>query len=189
MDEKHEQTWRRKAIRLTLRGLRPKDIRKQIPRSRRWLWKWQVRFQALGWRGLKSESRRPHHCAHPYSDTVCRRMVCIRRRLEHAKLGWIGAKAIQRAWQRRYTGQPCPGKSSIYTMLHRNGVLRPSRKPAAYYPHPTATPQFVLHAVDWTQRYLDGGPQVDAFHTVSLPDRALHQTISPDKISATARGH
>jgi len=30
MDEKRERSLRRKAIRLTLRGLRPKDIRKQI---------------------------------------------------------------------------------------------------------------------------------------------------------------
>lgn len=189
MDEKHERTWRRQAIRLTLRGLRPKDIRKQIPRSRRWVWKWQARFQALGWRGLNSESHRPHHCAHRYSDTVCRRIVRIRRRLEHAKLGWIGAKAIQRAWQRRYPSQPCPGKSSIYTMLHRTGVLRPSHKPVAYCPQPTATSQFVLHAMDWTQRYLDGGPKVYAFHTVTIPDRAIHQTISPNKRRATACGH
>jgi hypothetical protein len=191
MDEKHERTWRRKAIQLTLRGLRPKDIRKQIPRNRRWLWKWQVRFQALGWRGLKSESRRPHHCAHRYSNTTCRRIVGIRRRLEHAKLGWIGAKAIQRAWQRRYPKQPCPSKSAIYTMLHRMGVLRPVRKPVAHLacPQPTATPQFVLHAMDWTQRYLEGGPKVYAFHTVTIPDRAIHQTISSDKRSSTACGH
>lgn len=189
MDEKHERTWRRKAIRLTLRGLRPKDIRKQIPRSRHWLWKWQVRFQTLGWRGLTSESRRPHHCAHHYSDTVSRRIAGIRCQLEHAKVGWIGAQAIQRVWQRRYPSQPCPSKSSIYTMLHRTGVLRPSCQPEAYYPQPTATPQFVLHAMDWTQRYLAGGPKVYAFHTVTLPDRRIHQTISPDKTSATARGH
>jgi len=189
MDEKHERTWRRKAIRLTLRGLRPKDIRKQIPRSRRWLWKWQARFQALGWCGLKSESRRPHHYLRRYSNTVRRRVVCIRRQLEHAKLGWIGAKAIQRAWKRRYPGQRCPGKSSIYTMLHRAGVLRPTPHRVAYCPRPTATPQFVLHAMDWTQRYLEGGPKVYAFHTVMIPDRALYQTISPDKRSTTACGH
>jgi len=189
MDEKHERTWRRKAIRLTLRGLRPKDIRKHIPRSRRWLWKWQVRYQMLGWRGLKSESRRPHHCRHRYSDTVHRRVVRIRHRLEHAPFGWIGAKAIQHTWACMYPGQPCPSQSSIYTILHQAGVLRPPRKPGAYCPRPTATPQFVLHAMDWTQRYLAGGPKVYAFHTVSIPDRAIQQTISPDKNSTTACGH
>lgn len=189
MDEKHERIWRRKAIRLTLRGLRPKDIRKQIPRSRRWLCKWQARYQMLGWRGLQSESRRPHRCAHRYSNTTWRRIVCLRRRLEHAKLGWIGAKAIQRNWEWLYPGRPCPSKSSIYAILHRTGVLRPPPKSVAYCPRPTATPQFVLHAMDWTQRYLDGGPKVYAFHTVTIPDRAIHQTISPDKRSTTACGH
>ena len=189
MDEKHERLWRRKAIRLTLRGLRPQDIRKQIPRSRRWLCKWQARYQVLGWRGLQSESRRPHQCAQRYSNTTCRRIVCIRHQLERAKLGWIGAQSIQRAWERRYPDQPCPGKSSIYAMLHRTGVLRPSSKPVDYCPQPTATPQFVLHALDWTQRYLDGGSKVYAFHTVTIPDRAIHQTISPNKSRATACTH
>lgn len=69
MDEKQERSWRRKAIRLTLRGLRPKDIRKLIPRSRCWLWKWQTRYHDLGWRGLKSESRHPQHGTHRYSDS------------------------------------------------------------------------------------------------------------------------
>jgi hypothetical protein len=190
MDEKRERTWRRKAIRLTLRGLRPKDIRKQIPRSRRWLWKWQTRYHDGGWRGLQSQSRRPHHCTPRYSPLVRRRVVHIRRRLEHAKVGLIGAQAIQREWERRYCGQPIPSKSAIYAILHATGVLRaPHRVRAAYCPQPTATPQFVLQAMDWTQRYLEGGPKVYAFHTVTIPSRAIHQTISPDKSSATACGH
>lgn len=190
MDEKHERAWRRKAIRLTLRGLRPKDVRKQIPRSRCWLWKWQARYHDLSWRGLKSQSRRPHHCAPRYSATIRRRVVRLRCRLEHAKVGLIGFKAIQREWERIYRGQPLPGKSTIYGILHANGVLRPPR-PArvAYCPQPTATLQFVLHAMDWTQRYLEGGPKVYAFHTVTIPARAIHQTISSDKSSATACGH
>lgn len=190
MDEKHERTWRRKAIRLTLRGLRPQDIRKQIPRSRRWLWKWQTRYQHLGWRGLKSQSRRAPHCTQRYSDTVRRRVVRIRRRLERAKVGLIGVKAIQRAWERVYRQQPIPGKSTLYTILHESGVLRePRLMCAAYYPQPTATAQFVLQAMDWTLRYLDGGPKVYAFHTVTIPAHTIHQSISTNKSSPTACGH
>ena len=190
MDEKHERTWRRKAIRLTLRGLRRKDIRKQIPRSRRWLWKWQTRYHHFGWRGLKSQSRRPRHCNRRYSDTVRRRVVRIRRRLERAKVGLIGVKAIQREWEWVYRGQPIPGKSTLYAILHEAGLLQPPhRVRAAYYPQPTATAQFVLHAMDWTLRYLEGGPKVYAFHTVTIPARAIHQTIRADKSSPTACGH
>ena len=190
MDEKQERTLRRKAIRLTLRGLRPKDIRAQIPRSRGWLWKWQTRYQDLGRGALKSQSRRPQHSTHRYSDTIHRRIVRIRRRLERAKIGFIGFQAIRRAWQRRYRGQPLPSKATIYTILHGAGLLRPPRPVrAAYCPQPTATAQFVLHAMDWTLRYLEGGPKVYAFHTVTIPVRAVHQTISTDKGSTTACGH
>jgi len=190
MDEKHERTWRRKAIRLTLRGMRPKDIRKQIPRSRRWLWKWQTRYQTLGWRGLKSQSRCPRHSNPRYSGTVRRRVVWIRRRLEQAQVGLIGVTAIQRAWERIYPKQPIPAKSTLYRILHEAGVLRLPHPPeVAYYPQPTATPQFVLFALDWTLRYLEGGPKIYAFHTVTIPTRRLHQTISTDKKSTTACGH
>ncbi len=190
MDEKHERTWRRKAIRLTLRGLRPKDIRKQIPRSRRWLWKWQMRFQTLGWCGLKSQSRCPQHSNPRYSDILRRRVVRLRRRLEHAKVGLVGVAAIQRAWERVYPKQPMPGKSTLYRILHKAGVLQPPRPAcAAYYPQPTATAQFVLYAMDWTLRYLEGGPKVYAFHTVTIPARMIHQTIRTNKSSPTACGH
>ena len=190
MDEKHERAWRRKAIRLTLRGLRPKDIRKQVPRSRRWVWKWQTRYHDLGRRGLTSQSRRPQHSHQRYSDTVRRRVVRIRRRLEHAQVGLIGIKAIQREWEWRYPQQPIPGKSTLYTILHEAGLLRAPRPAcAAYYPQPTATAQFVLQAMDWTVRYLEGGPKVYAFHTVTIPARQIHQTISTNKRSTTACGH
>ena len=190
MNEKHERALRRKAIHLTLGGLRPKDIRKQIPRSRRWLWKWQARYRDLGWCGLKSQSRRPPPSNHRYADTVRRRIVRMRRRLEHAQIGLIGIKAIQREWEWRYPQQPLPGRSTVYTILHEAGLLRSPRPVApAYYPQPTATGQFVLHAMDWTLRYLEGGPKVYAFHTVTIPARQMHQTIRTDKRSTTACGH
>lgn len=116
-------------------------------------------------------------------------MVRIRRRLEHAKVGLIGFKAIRREWEWRYRGQPLPSRSTIYNILHEAGLLRAPRGCAAYCPQPTATTQFVLHAMDWTLRYLEGGAKVYAFHTVTLPARAIHQTISRDKRSTTACSH
>lgn len=190
MDEKHERTWRRKAIRLTLCGLRLKDIRKQIPRSRRWLWKWQMRYQALGWCGLKSQSRRPQQRKRRYSEVIRRRVVRLRRRLEQARVGLIGVVAMQREWERRYPQQPIPSQSTLYRIWHAAGVLRsPGPARGAYYPQPTATPQFVLFAMDWTSRYLEGGSKVYAFHTITIPTRTIHQTICTDKRSPTACGH
>ncbi len=43
MDEKLERRLRRKAIRLTLRGVRSKVILQSVARSRKWLFKWRQR--------------------------------------------------------------------------------------------------------------------------------------------------
>ncbi len=61
MDINDELAWRRKAIRLTLKGLRPQQILQQIPRGRTWLFNWQTRFAQGGWEGLNNKSRRPTH--------------------------------------------------------------------------------------------------------------------------------
>ncbi len=190
MDEKHERALRRQAIRLTLRGLRPKDIRKQVPRSRRWLSKWQTRFRQFDWAGLKSQARRPHCSTHRYPDAVRRLVARVRRQLERAKVGLIGAKAIQRELEHRRLLRHIPGKSTIHTLLHEAGILKPPRPVCeAYYPQPTATERYVLQAMDWTLRYLEGGAKIYAFHTVDLQARPLHQTISTDKRTPTACGH
>ena len=46
--DKEELSWRKKAVKLFLRGLRPKEILKRIPRARIWLFRWLKRFQQEG---------------------------------------------------------------------------------------------------------------------------------------------
>ena len=65
-DQDHELQWRRQAIRLRLKGWRPYQILKRIPRKREWLRKWWRRFTALGWDGLHDRSRRPAHTPQAY---------------------------------------------------------------------------------------------------------------------------
>lgn len=190
MNEKHERGLRRKAIRLTLRGLRPKDIRKQIPRSRRWLWKWQTRFQRLGWAGLHSQSRRPHHSLQRYSDQVRQMVASIRRQLEKCKVGLIGPHAIHREIECEHLLRRIPCESTLNTILHEERLIKPSHQVReAYYPQPTATERYVLQSMDWTCRYLEGGVKVYAFHSVDLQSRAIHQSIRTDKRTTTAWGH
>lgn len=190
MDEKAGRALRRKAIRLTLRGWRLHAIRKQVQRSRSWLWKWQTRFRQFGWVGLQSRSRRPQHTPHRYGEEVRRRVARIRRQLERCKVGLLGVKAIQRELRPRRSQRKIPCKSTINTILHEAGILKPPRPVReACYPQPTATERYVLHAMDWTSRYLEGGAKVYAFHTVDIQARTLHQTISADKSTPTACGH
>src|SRR5215212_10317792 len=101
MNEHTEHGARRKAIRLSLRGLPPRAILRVIPRSRSWLRKWQQRFRTQGWPGLVSQSRQPHHSPHAYSPEVRAAVLRARRLLEQRTVGLIGPAAIQtelRSW-------------------------------------------------------------------------------------------
>lgn len=190
MDEKQERQLRRKAIRLMLRGISPKIILKQIPRSRPWFYKWRERFQDFGWAGLRSQSRTPHRLWKEYPVHIRRLVIQTRRRLIKRKVGLVGAKAIQRELRQRHLLRHIPSRTTIDRILREAGLFKkPAQQPQGYFPHPTPTAQFVLHALDWTSRYLEGGPKVFAFHTLDLATRALAQTISTNKSNQTAHAH
>jgi putative transposase len=191
MDEKQERQLRRKAIRLTLKGLGPSDILKQIPRSRQWLYKWQKRFEQFGWPGLKSESRRPQHSPHQYIYRTRQMVARVRRTLQKRKVGLIGAAAVQTELRKSRLLQRIPSLSTIGRISKAAHLVKtaPTPSPAAYYPQPTPTEHYVLQAMDWTARYLEGGSKVFAFHTMDIQTHGLHQTISTNKNSATVRLH
>jgi transposase len=81
MDDKQELRLRRKAIRLYVKGIRPKVILKKVQRSRAWFSKWQKRFDRQGVMGLRSRSCRPHHIPITCSPRIERLIVRTRRRL------------------------------------------------------------------------------------------------------------
>src|SRR5262249_61556302 len=54
---------------------------------------------------------------------------------------------------------------------------------------PTPTVHYVLHAMDWTARYLEGGPKVFACHTIDLQTHAIAQTLSTDKTALMVQEH
>jgi hypothetical protein len=66
MDEKHERKLRRKAMGLTLRGVKRQEILQRLERGHTWRHKWQTRFGRFGGEGLKSHLRRPQHVAGRY---------------------------------------------------------------------------------------------------------------------------
>jgi transposase len=190
MNEKHERRLRRKALRLTLQGLRPQEILQRIPRSRSWLFKWQTRFQNGGGTALASRPRRPGHTPQQYAPPVRRLVLQVRRTLGRRRVGLIGAKQIQREVRQSQLARRVPSPATIYRILHEGGVFKAPRPlPEVYFPQPTATPLYPLQAMDWTSRYLEGGQKVYAFHTLDLTTRALQQTISTNKTTATVLGH
>jgi hypothetical protein len=190
MDEKQERQWRQKAIRMMLKGIQPKHILEQVPRSRSWFYKWRERFERFGWSGLYSQSRVSRQFPHRYSAQIRRLVIQTRRRLSRGKVGLVGAKAIQRELKQGRLLRDIPSTATINRILHEAGLTqKPTHPPEGYFPHPKPTSRFILHALDWTSRYLEGGAKIFAFHTLDLETRALAQTISTDKSHPTAWSH
>lgn len=192
MDEKQERRLRRKAIRFWLQGASTREIQQRVPRSLGWIHKWQQRYTAAGWSGLQSQSHRPHQTI-GYADSVCQVVLRVRRQQSKRKVGrLIGSRAIQREIRRGHLlpkGQ-IPSCSTIQRILRAaHQITRVSAERTRYHPHPRPTADYIIQAMDWTARFLEGGEKVDAFHTLDLAIHDLFQTISTNKQSITAETH
>ena len=190
MNEHHEYLLRRRAIRLTLQGQSRQAILARVGRSPAWLCKWQHRFAQHGWRGLLSRSRRPQHRSGRYAERIRHLVIATRQRLLTQRVGLCGSQAIQDELCRARLLARVPSIATIKRILHDAGVSRRPRPPKrGYFPQPTPTSSYVLHAMDWTARYLKGGAKLFVFHTVDVQTRALAQTLHTDKSGATVREH
>src|SRR5215831_15017427 len=173
-----------------LDGLRSGVILKRLGSSRAWLSKWKKRFDKLGWEGLRSESRSPHRSVHRYDGRTRRLVIQARRRLERRKIGLIGPEAVRAELRRTRLLRRIPSCTTIKRILREAGLIKASR-PAreVYFPQPSAAPDYILHAKDWSSKFLTCGCKVFAFHTLDLETRALHQTISADKSFESVKRH
>jgi putative transposase len=190
MDEKHERKLRHQAIQWQLQQIRPRDILKRLERSRSWLKKWKRRFNQEGWTGLKSQSRAPKRVSRAYDGRTHRAVEAARRRLERRTLGLIGAKAIHRELEA--SGWPratIPSCATIKRMLQDAGLTGGVADKPTYFPHPYATARYGLQQMDWTEKVLEGGAKVYAFHTLDMVSKQMSQTLARDKGGATVRQH
>jgi putative transposase len=190
MNEQHEYQLRRRAIRLTLQGHSRQAILARIGRSPAWLSKWLRRFDKLGWQGLRSRSRaRLHHSAR-YSDHTRHLVVATRQRLRKRRVGLSGPQAIQDELRHSHLVKQVPSLATIKRILHDAHLIHHPQPPKrGYFPQPRPCSTYVLHAMDWTARYLRGGAKLFVFHTVDVQTRALTQTLHTDKRGATVRAH
>jgi putative transposase len=186
MDEQQERQLRRKALRLRLSGTPLVKVLKIVGRSKAWFNKWAKRFERFGVAGLKSGSRCPHHQPQVLTTAVVRMIVRIRQRLMRQTVGLIGPRAIQREFEQ--LGGSVPSQTSIKRVLRQHGLVPPPPA-SSYFPRPLRVVDGVLHAMDWTCRYLEDGIKVYAFHTLNLRTRACTQTIAADKQGATVTVH
>lgn len=190
MNEQHEYQLRRRAIRLTLQGHSRQAILARIPRSPAWLSKWLRRFDKLGWQGLRSRSRARLHPSTRYSDHTRHLVVATRQRLQKRHVTLSGPQAIQDELRHSHLMGRVPSLATIKRILHDAHLIhRPKQPKRGYFPQPTACSTYVLHALDWTARYLTGGAKLFVFHTVDVQTRGLTQTLHTDKSGATVQAH
>ena len=190
MNEQHEYQLRRRAIRLTLQGHTRQALLARISRSPAWLSKWLHRFDELGWQGLRARPRAPLHRSTRYSEHTHHVVVATRQRLHRRRISLSGPQAIQDELRQANLLRRIPSLATIKRILHDAHLIHHPHPPKrGYFPQPTATSTYVLHAMDWTARYLRGGAKLFVFHTVDVQTRALTQTLHTDKTGATVRAH
>lgn len=190
MDEQHEHRLRRQAIRLLLRQVKPREISKRLARSRSWLKKWKRRFDQHGWAGLKSLSRAPHVVGSGYDERTRHAVIAARQRLEQRSIGLIGAKATQReleasGWKRAQI----PSLATIKRIWQAAGMTGRLSEPPAYFPQPSSARGYRLQQMDWTEKVLESGVKVYAFHSIDVDSNKMCQTLARDKSGATVRCH
>src|SRR4030095_15572036 len=83
-----------------------------------------------------------------------------------------------------------PSLATIKRILHDADLIhRPKTPKRGYFPQPRPSSTYVLHAMDWTARYLRGGAKLFVFHSLDVQTRSLAQTLHTDKRGATVRAH
>jgi len=193
MNEKnHEEiACRRRLFKLFDKNTRVSHILKLIPRSRSWVYKWKQRFEEDGFAALDSVDKAPHHSPHAYPGTVVALVLRVRKRLQRACVGLVGARAIRRELKQPHALKHVPSVTTVNRWLKdARLVSTPSPPPEkTYYPAPQLRAELVFQACDWAQRYLTGGVKVFAFHTVDLQTHALWQSVGRDKTTATVQAH
>jgi transposase InsO family protein len=171
------ETKRQDVLYLLASGEKPGAIAQKLGCSRRWVYKWQERYQQEGWAGLASRSRAPQTQPTALEPEVKQAIRAARRELEleaqePERLSYIGAGAVRGRLQEK-GWQPLPSASSIEREIRRAGLSRP--RPAGQtevnYPHLQPTQAHQLVQVDIYPRLMKGGQRVACFNAIDVVSR------------------
>lgn len=102
--------------------------------SRKTGYKWVKRYQALNFEGLQEQSRKPHENPNQIPLVIRKRIIALRADSSITP----GAKKIQARLKTLYPDITPPSTSSIYNILHAEGLIkrRKRRKPYDRYTRP-----------------------------------------------------
>src|SRR5207249_10135962 len=111
--------------------------------------KWQHRFDELGWQGLRSRSRAALHPSARYSEHIRHLVVVTRQRLLKRRVGLSGPQAIQDELRHAQLLKRVPSLATIKRIVHDAHLIHHPHSPKrGYFPQPTSTSTYVLHAMD-----------------------------------------
>lgn len=166
------------AMALLQAGMTIAEVANQLGRSQPWVRKWQTRFTADGYAGLKEQSRAPKRPGKQLSPVVRRQVIAARMQLEAvAKTGktmkYIGGQAV-RTMLKEQGCQPLPSVPTIERILRTAGLTRQKAKrpvEKVAYPHLKPTEPHLLLQVDIVPHYLTGGQRVACFNAIDVVSR------------------
>ncbi|MBE0449198.1 MAG: transposase [Actinobacteria bacterium] len=168
---------RQEAVRRYLADEKPKDILRDLKRSRPWLYKWIARYRSGGDDWYVSEPRAPRRVANRTSEDIEALVVKARCELENTKYAQIGANAIK--WRLKKLGltdDKLPEVWTINRIIARYGLKRRKRayeSKAKPYPKVAAHLPNDLHQADVVgPRYLKVGVR---FYSLNVLDLVTHR--------------
>jgi len=174
--ERYEE--RKTAIHMLRSGISVAQVAQGLNRSIPWVYKWQNRFKAEGWAGLRSHSRAPKQSPNQLAEAVRQSIRQTRSELEAEaaekdRLCYIGAGAIRARLEQKGV-EPLPSTASIERVVREAGMTRPYQNQETEkvtYPrlHPQKPGQ--LCQVDIVPRYLRGGDSIACFNAVDVVSR------------------
>src|SRR3990167_118102 len=123
--------------------------------SRKTGYKLFERYKDEGLQGLTDRSRRPHRYANQLPIQIEKAIL----RIKHDKPNW-GAPKIRELFKRKYPELQLPSKSTIHTILDKNGLVKHKRKRHGYKAQgtPLSTPKHpnVLGCADYKGEFMLG---------------------------------
>jgi transposase len=118
-----EEELRQTAIRRHIQGGEsPKDIYTSLNRSKKWFFKWLIRYRTGSSDWFKEQSRAPKTRPTEIDKESRERILLTRQQLVAAPYAQIGVSAIK--WELQKQGVPFPSDRTINRVLKREGVVK-----------------------------------------------------------------
>jgi transposase InsO family protein len=171
-------TERKMAVMQLRQGKTMTETANNLDRSLGWVSKWNQRYQAGSWTGLKDKSRAPIQHGNQTSAKIKEAIVATRLELEaEAELGeglkYTGSQAIKtRLKQKKVT--PLPSIATIERVIRAAGLTKPKPKPVKpeiIYPRLRPTQPHQLCQVDIVPHFLQGGQRTACFNAIDVVSR------------------